>query len=716
LAFNDALRANIKLRICLRVNTPEDSSAVLNLQDAMSLPNNIPGRGYIQTEAYRTELIQIAHMFPQSSYTNSPSSGEEVFDPEDTAEIPLFEETSLVSVCDILVNHMNQIVREYSREITILSKPWPDQLPRRMFLEDLEPRLTDWLSDDPHTGQWYGIDWQNSGMTAVIGLIDRPAAAQQYPFEMDLSRGHLAVFGASGWGKTTLLRTVITSLVSTHSPEELHIYVLDFGGPGLGMFRVLPHMGTIIGPFDTERVQRLLRRLQEELEQRKIFLGQAARENLKSYNAWTDNPLPALLLVIDNFAEFRENYPDDVDGLTALAREGRAFGLHIIISAEQTGVLPAKLYNQLTLRLALRLNESEEYVAVVGSSALQINDIPGRGVIRIERSVLEFQIALPTRKPVSEENTELEESIGLESLAQMSYKMKQRWTGRLPEPIEQLRNFISLEQCLMPSEGKHIQITLGMFDHNLKSAFVRLREQGPHFVVTGAPLAGKTMALRTCVLALTAIYSPQEVALVMIDFQSRLFRYGGAHTLDELPHTLAAVNDSGQIIDVVRKLEAEFAGRRSNLTPGPDIYVLLDNYDDLDFTMRVERDLRDLFVQLGGLARKYGQDGLHFIVSGTITGLNMMPNDFIRQVLAPRFGLVLDASEAPSMLGFRLRPTGTQEFPPGRGYLVRSGKAALLQVATPQDIADSVEHSLDMWVEKIYQRYPERSSWSNTIE
>jgi len=64
-------------------------------------------------------------------------------------------------------------------------------------------------------------------------LIDNPYAARQLPLVVDLPRGHVIVFGASGSGKTTFIRTLIASLAATHSPNHYHAYVLDLGGRSL---------------------------------------------------------------------------------------------------------------------------------------------------------------------------------------------------------------------------------------------------------------------------------------------------------------------------------------------------------------------------------------------------------------------------------------------------------------------------------------------------
>jgi hypothetical protein len=85
-------------------------------------------------------------------------------------------------------------------------------------------------------------------------------------------------------------------------------------------------------------------------------------------------------------------------------------------------------------------------------------------------------------------------------------------------------------------------------------------------------------------------------------------------------------------------------------------------------------------------------------------------DDLMKQAVAPRYGLGLDASDAPQALGGRVRSNAAVEFPPGRGYVVKSGRSSLIQVAIPHD-ESQLESSLDQWVEEICAAYPDRNQW-----
>ncbi|MCB9004255.1 MAG: hypothetical protein H6664_07760, partial [Ardenticatenaceae bacterium] len=426
----DQMRANIKFRIALRVETREESNEVLRRPDAAYLPTGVPGRGYLQVGNENIELIQIA-------WTGSDYRGGKA---EEKPNVIWFdrqrkgkgdEEEEFPKVYEMMVNLMADMAKEHSFP---QRKPWPDFLPEYMTLQSpvdasylnleglamivektegedwntilearadatrgysvpLNPAIERWMTDE---GAWTGIDWEEKAMRAPVGLIDNPYHSEQLPLVVDFRRGHTVMFGASGWGKTTFLRTLIASLAATHSPAEMHVYILDFGGRQLNVFRDLPHVGAIITPDEEERVTRLLRKLDSELSQRKNQLSDVGADNLYSYNTGNpDKALPAILVVIDNFAEFRESFENLYPLLISLVRESRAYGIHFVTTAELPNSLGGKLYSLFTERLALKLSDPTEYTGIVGRGARAIDDIPGRGFIKVERRALEFQTALP---------------------------------------------------------------------------------------------------------------------------------------------------------------------------------------------------------------------------------------------------------------------------------------------------------------------------------
>ncbi len=721
-AVTDQMRANMKFRICLRVETPEDSRELLRRSDAAFLPPNIPGRAYLQVGNENVELMQVARAGgpytgpqidaePPVIWLNRPKQAQPARSGGGFTEAP--------ALSDVIVDIMHRLQDDNSEEIVKQRKPWPDPLPRRMPLDaeylpndternpllPLNRAVGEWLSGH---GSWPGIDWAEDAMRASIGLIDNPARAEQLTLRLDLTRGHGVVFGASGWGKTTFLRTVITSLAATHSPAELQIYILDFGGRGLDVLEILPHRGASIMPSEEERVQRLLRRLTGLLEERKSVLSQARADNLGTYNANHPEKIqPAILVVIDNFAEFKENFDTLMDSLISIAREGRAYGVHLLATAEQTNALPGKLYSLFTERLTLKLADATEYSAIVGRGVPGVDDIAGRGFVAVERNPLEFQTALPVAVTAEEEARGLDDTTKLAMLAQM---MNNAWTGARPEGIDILRSIIPL-RSILPKLGKgpeRIQAILGLEDLDLQPASFDLQMRGPHFVIIGPPLCGKTTTLRAWTLALAHMYDPRSVGIVLVDFQQRFFKYGGKRTLGDLPHVLATVSEAGQLTQVVENLKFEYNEPRQNGYKRPEIFLISDNYDDWAQVVGAPSRAKE-YGELAELARKFGPEGFHIVLCGSMGVMRSM-DDLMKQAVSPRYGLGLDASDAPQALGGRVRAGGTAEYPPGRGYVVKSGRSSLIQVAIPHD-ESNLEASLDSWIEEIAARYPDRARW-----
>ncbi|MGD1994980.1 MAG: FtsK/SpoIIIE domain-containing protein, partial [Anaerolineae bacterium] len=265
--------ANARFRICLRVESRQESLEMLHRPEAADLPRQ-PGRGYFQVGNNDVfELFQVARVaseYPTPAADAPPAEDETPITIERIlplgARIPLLDtapscqedDRSADRRTDIeaVVERLAQIAQQL--EIEKLPSPWPDPLPARVALPD--------LLAETGAGGWDGTDWQPSPsrlrLSPPIGLLDDPANQRQMPVLLDLRQqdGQLIIIGAPGSGKTMLGRTLVSGLARTHTPAELHLYLLEFGGQALQLFRGLPHVGGVFTPLDRERVRRLFRR------------------------------------------------------------------------------------------------------------------------------------------------------------------------------------------------------------------------------------------------------------------------------------------------------------------------------------------------------------------------------------------------------------------------------------------------------------------------
>jgi hypothetical protein len=170
---------------------------------------------------------------------------------------------------------------------------------------------------------------------------------------------------------------------------------------------------------------------------------------------------------------------------------------------------------------------------------------------------------------------------------------------------------------------------------------------------------------------------------------------------------LAAVSEKEQLGAALEKLKYQYLTRPDN-GARPELFVLVDNYDDWPNVVGSVTRATE-YGELAELARKFGPEGLHFVIGGSLGILRAM-DDLMKQVVSPRFGLGLDSGDAPGALGGRVRGGGSEEFPPGRGYVVKAGRVALVQTALPHDESD-LEGSLDRWVDEIAAFYPQPARW-----
>ncbi len=731
----DQMRANIKFRICLRVETPDDSRELLRRPDAAFLPPGIPGRGYLQVGNENIEMIQTA-------YTGGDYKGpqEENVSPNvvwlDRAKKSAQKAVEPPKLYDVIVDMLANLATTESRPQW---RPWPEFLPMQtaknylcletpldtayMTDEDIDMlKLTDvegivgvslnekvvtfWTDDF----KWDGLQWGKNSMRPLIGLVDNPYLASQKPFMVNFPNGHAAIFGSSGRGKTTFIRTLITSLVLTHSPDDLHIYILDFGGRALNVFLDLPHVGAIITSEEDERVKRVFRKVSDIIDSRQVLFSELRVNNLESYNLQhADKKLPAILIVMDNFSEFREYYEDLMGPFISLVREARAYGVHFLITGENPNALTNKLFNLISERFTLKLSDQSEYADVVGRGVpADLSNVPGRGYVRMNNMPLEFQTALSFKM---EEN----DPDGLGKLHQMCVRMQKlwgdHWKGEKPSSIETLQLRISLERLMeevaLP-EGKRLNILMGIDDRSLEPAFIDIERQGPHIVVLGQPFSGKTTTLQTMIFSLAANYDPDTVGMVLIDYSRKLWK-GGDHSLKELPHVLETIEEIDQLDELLENVRAEcldfdkYPKRRK-------LIFFIDTYDS--FSDESGRKKYEFFEEMAALIRKYQTAGVYVIAAGSVAMMNA--SDDIRKVItAPNYGIALKSSDAVNRLNGRFpRNLNEVEMPMGRSFIVRSGVTSMLQIATPYSSDDDLEGSVDHWVERITKQYSgKKAKW-----
>ncbi|MFE4197615.1 type VII secretion protein EccCa [Paenarthrobacter sp. NPDC056912] len=213
---------------------------------------------------------------------------------------------------------------------------------------------------------------------------------------------HGLCVGATGSGKSELLRTIVLSLIATHSPEDLTMVLVDYkGGATFASFEEAPHVAGLVTNLvgDASLVDRIYSSLAGEVKRRQELLksgGDFAHINdyrsARSRNP--DNPalaepLPYLFVCIDEFGELLTARADFIDLLLSIGRIGRSIGIHLLLASQKVeqGMLRG-LDTYLAYRIALHTNsESESRTIIDVPDAYHLPSAPGHGILKVDTSV-----------------------------------------------------------------------------------------------------------------------------------------------------------------------------------------------------------------------------------------------------------------------------------------------------------------------------------------
>ncbi|WSQ32853.1 type VII secretion protein EccCa (plasmid) [Streptomyces sp. NBC_01527] len=209
---------------------------------------------------------------------------------------------------------------------------------------------------------------------------------------------HGLLIGATGSGKSELLRTLVMGLTATHSSEILNLVLVDFKGGAtfLNMDR-LPHTSAVITNLADELhlVDRMRDSINGEMIRRQELLREAGYASLFEYEkaraaGATLAPLPSLLIIVDEFSELLANKPEFVDLFVSIGRLGRSLGIHLLLASQRLEESRIhRVEGHLSYRIALRTFSAMESRSVIGSSnAYELPSTPGNGYLKIDTTNL----------------------------------------------------------------------------------------------------------------------------------------------------------------------------------------------------------------------------------------------------------------------------------------------------------------------------------------
>ena len=426
---DDQIWSNSRFKLALKVADRGDSMEMLRTADAAEITQT--GRAYLQVgnnEVY--ELFQTAWsgadyqpekdqlgIEDHTIYLINELGQYEVLN-QDLSGLDMAEEIKEVPTeLEVIVQEINHLHQEEG--IAAVAQPWLPPLKERITLDELDKVVP--------------IEaWQKQTAPSVlIGVADIPQAQKQEAVAIDLSKdGNILLYGSPGTGKTTFLQTVAMDLARKQSPENLTMYLLDFGTNGLAPLTQLPHVADSLLLDQTEKIQKFIRIINRELDRRKKLLSEHGVGTIALYREVTGKQEPTMVILMDSYESMKdEPYETDLFKLfMRISREGLSIGVHLIITASRQNNLRAQLYSNFKHQLTLPQNDISEVRGIVGATPLAstMEDIKGRALMkRDEVDVVQFAL------PVAGDN----DIQIINNLRDQVQSLKEMWTGRTPAGI-----------------------------------------------------------------------------------------------------------------------------------------------------------------------------------------------------------------------------------------------------------------------------------------
>jgi S-DNA-T family DNA segregation ATPase FtsK/SpoIIIE len=498
------------------------------------------------------------------------------------------------------------------------------------------------------------------------------------PLELDIKEPaedgmgpHGLCIGATGSGKSELLRTIALGMMVHNSPEKLNLLLIDFkGGAAFLDYAHAPHVAAVITNLadDAPLVARMRDALAGEMTRRQQLLGTAGCVGVAAYERARGvralPPLPALFIIVDEFSELLSQHPDFADMFVAIGRLGRSLGMHLLLASQRLdeGRLRG-LEAHLSYRMCLKTLSANESQTILGNlDAYRLPSAPGAGFLRISGGdPIRFQAALvsaplPTNTPASGQAVPARPvqvfgtrvTGAVRRAAQVSAAPERtissavldRLTGLGPSAhpvwLPPLGPAPALHTVLADVEGTPggLAVPIGIVDRPVDQCraplVVDMSGAAGNLAVIGAPQSGKSTALRTLTMALAATHHPGQVQFYCLDFGG-----GALSAIHTLPHVGAVAGRAeprlvGRIVaeceSVVRRREAlfrehgitsiaEYRQRRWDLDasgdPFGDVFLVIDGW------ARVRQESDTLEESVIALATQGLSYGVHVVLSAS---------------------------------------------------------------------------------------------------
>lgn len=480
-AVDEGTWNNTQYQICMKVQNAAASKVMIHEPDAAMITQ--AGRAYVRVgtseKAETFALIQSA--WSGAPYRENKEQGalEVRYVTMDGSRIKTVEENHTRFVSD--KKEIEAVIAYIAKTaqaagIEKQPSPWKTELPDLFSWKKL-----------PVEGSFDGEKWEMTEapwLSVPVGIFDRPELQMQGVQYMDfLKEGNFGVFGSSQTGKTSLLRTIATSLCRMYSPRDIYLYIIaDMAG-----MEAFPQVGGVVGSGQEEKLGKLINMLISFLEERRKIFNQERVDSLKAYRELVSEEMPAVFVLIDRFSGILESNQDYKDVFVRLFSEGPSKGIYFVYTGVNNTGVPYKLTANVSGAISFMQADRSEYSTLIG----QVRDtrLPnrvGNALIKVNQELINFQKAM--YEP-GENDKEREMALKAEAES-----MTRAWKGQPALKIPVLPENISVKNMAEFSDSEK-GIAVGLDAESIEAVYVKPGETTA-MAVTGRVGCGKSTMLQ----------------------------------------------------------------------------------------------------------------------------------------------------------------------------------------------------------------------------
>ncbi len=382
---DDQIWSNSKFKVCLKVQERADSMDVIKCPDAVTLKK--AGRFYLQV-GYNDYFAMGQAAYAGAKYVPKDKVSKIVDRNVSIVNnigdtIKSFETSKRVELASLGeegTNILKYICDASNKKGIKANQLWLDKIPPEIFVSNLMKK--------------YSYNAKPWNIEAIIGEYDDPNNQKQGLLKLNFNDGgNTIIYGVSG--KEIMLSSIIYSLMTTHTSDEVNMYIIDFGSEMFGTFSKAPQVGDVIFISDSEKLNNLFTTISKELEKRKkLFVDYNGNYNLYIKNS--GKTLPRIIIFINNYESLYENYEDYVDTISTLSRECEKYGISFVLTATGASSVRGKTSQNFNNLYCLQFNDPSDYMSVLGiTHGMVPSEIEGRGLVKIDGTLYEFQTAYP---------------------------------------------------------------------------------------------------------------------------------------------------------------------------------------------------------------------------------------------------------------------------------------------------------------------------------